>query len=202
VNTQKSQQGGSSESLERLIETLDLSTLQKQYMKSRWLDQVTYMSKRSRETRNWYYRLRMTAIIGSVVVPILLGLQPNIKDSKVDLRWLTIGLSGIVAVSTAVEEFFHFGDRWRHFRHATETLKTQGWQFSQLGGLYSAYPTHQAAFQSFTTHVETLLQDENRLFISEVVNEKTKGETSAGTSTVIQRISSDKSKSSDPANLD
>ncbi len=202
MDTQKSQQGGSGESLERLIETLDLSTLQKQYMKSRWLDQLTYMSKRSRETRNWYYRLRMTAIIGSIVVPILLGLQPNIKDSKVDLRWLTIGLSGIVAVSTAVEEFFHFGDRWRHFRHTTEALKTQGWQFSQLGGLYSAYPTHQAAFQSFTTHVETLLQDENKLFVSEVVNEKTKGEASAETSTVIQHISSDKSKSSDPVKLD
>jgi Protein of unknown function (DUF4231) len=202
VNTQKSQQGGSSESLERLIETLDLSTLQKQYMKSRWLDQVTYMSKRSRETRNWYYRLRMTAIIGSVVVPILLGLQPNIKDSKVDLRWLTIGLSGIVAVSTAVEEFFHFGDRWRHFRRTTETLKTQGWQFSQLGGLYSAYPTHQAAFRSFTTHIEVLLQHENEVFVSEVMKERIKGEAGIDLASSVQPVSVGNIKTSDLEKLD
>jgi hypothetical protein len=202
VDTHKSQQGGSGESLERLIETLDLSTLQKQYMKLRWLDQVTYMSKRSRETRNWYYRLRMTAIIGSVVVPILLGLQPNIKNSKVDLRWLTIGLSGIVAVSTAVEEFFHFGDRWRHFRRTTEALKTQGWQFSQLGGLYNAYPTHEAAFQSFTTYIEMLLQHENEVFVSEVMKEKIKGETDIDLGSSVQPVSVDNIKTSDLEKLD
>jgi hypothetical protein len=170
MTTQKPQQQGSHQTLAELIESLELSNLQKQYMRSRWLDQLSYMSRRSRETRNWYYRLRITAIVGSVVVPILLGVQQT--NSKDFLRWGTIGLSGVVAVSAAVEEFFHFGDRWRHFRQTAEALKTQGWQFSQLGGLYSAYPNHQAAFQSFTTHVEMLLQHENEVFVSEVVKEK------------------------------
>jgi Protein of unknown function (DUF4231) len=187
METQKLQQGSSREGLDQLIETLKLSELQKQYMRSRWLDQVSYMSRRSRETRGWYYRLRMTAIIGSVIVPIMLGLQqPNTQSSRFDSRWLTIGLSGIVAISTAVEEFFHFGDRWRHFRHTTEALKTQGWQFSQLGGVYSAYPTHEAAFQSFTTHVETLLQQENKLFVSEVVKEKAKEEGKSNASFLLK----------------
>ncbi len=194
MTIQESKQQRSHQTLAELIESLELSNLQKQYMQSRWLDQLSYMSRRARETRNWYYRLRITAIVGSVVVPILLGVQQT--NSKDFLRWATIGLSGVVAVSAAVEEFFHFGDRWRHFRQTAEALKAQGWQFSQLGGLYGEYPSHQAAFQSFTTHVETLLQHENEVFVSEVVKEKPKENSVPDRDKSAQHTSSQKSDAS------
>jgi Protein of unknown function (DUF4231) len=171
MSAQLSRSIASKQELEQLIDVLELSDLQKKYMRSRWLEQAHYMSLRARQTHNWYYRLRMTAIIGSVIVPIMLGIQqPKDGNAKFDLHWLTIGLSGVVAISVAVEEFFHYGDRRRHFRQTAESLKSQGWQFSQLSGLYSIYPSHQAAFPSFTTYVETLLQNENemRQFKSEV----------------------------------
>lgn len=115
---QKSNREGSRQSLETLIEALELSDLQKHFLRSRWLEQVSWMGGKARENRDLYYRWRLIAIIGGIIVPILVSL--NISDNSPDknwtlaVRWLTIGLSGVVAVSSAVEEFFHYGDRWRH----------------------------------------------------------------------------------------
>lgn len=121
--SQDSNRTTSKQSLEKLIETLELSELQKQFLRSRWLEQISWMGGRARDARNWYYRLRLTAIIGGIIVPILVGLNINDKNVAPYVRWGTIALSGVVAISSAVEEFFHYGDRWRHYRHTTESLK-------------------------------------------------------------------------------
>jgi len=175
---QKSNREGSRQSLETLIEALELSDLQKHFLRSRWLEQVSWMGGKARENRDLYYRWRLIAIIGGIIVPILVSL--NISDNSPDknwtlaVRWLTIGLSGVVAVSSAVEEFFHYGDRWRHYRHRLESLKTQGWQFSQLSGLYSDYKSHKEAFPNFAAQVEDILQRDVNVYITEVVREKEK----------------------------
>ncbi|MBW4631678.1 MAG: DUF4231 domain-containing protein [Iphinoe sp. HA4291-MV1] len=163
------------QSLEKLIETLELSDLQKHFLRSRWLEQVSWMGGRARHNRDWYYRLRLTAIIGGIIVPILVGL--NVSDNKnlvSSVRWVTIGLGGVVAISSAVEEFFHYGERWRHYRHTTESLKTQGWQFSQLSGLYSSYKSHQEAFPHFATQVEDILQRDVEVYVTQVVQKREK----------------------------
>jgi protein subunit release factor A len=90
------------------------------------------------------------------------------------VRWGTVGLGAVVAISSAVEEFFHYGDRWRHYRHTTESLKTQGWQFSQLSGLYSGYKSHQEAFSNFATQIEDILQRDVDVYVTEVVYKKEK----------------------------
>ena len=128
MSSQDSNRTSSKQSLEKLIETLELSELQKQFLRSRWLEQISWMGGRARNARDWYYRLRLTAIIAGIIVPILVSL--NTSDNKnfaSYVRWGTVGLGAVVAISSAVEEFFHYGDRWRHYRHTTESLKTQGW---------------------------------------------------------------------------
>ena len=175
MSSQDSNRTSSKQSLEKLIETLELSDLQKQFLRSRWLEQISWMGGRARDARNWYYRLRLTAIIGGIIVPILVGL--NTSDNKnfaSYVRWGTVGLGAVVAISSAVEEFFHYGDRWRHYRHTTESLKTQGWQFSQLSGLYSGYKSHQEAFPNFATQIEDILQRDVDVYVTEVVYKKEK----------------------------
>ncbi|MGH2416137.1 MAG: DUF4231 domain-containing protein [Microcystaceae cyanobacterium] len=162
------------QSLEKLIETLELSDLQKHFLRSRWLEQVSWMGERAKQARNWYYRLRLTAIIGGIIVPILVGLNINDRNVALSVRWSTVGLSGVVAISSALEEFFRYGDRWRHYRHTSESLKTQGWQFSQLSGLYSDYKSHQEAFSNFATHIEDILQRDVEVYVTEVVQKKEK----------------------------
>jgi hypothetical protein len=176
---QNSNRGESKQSLEALIEALELSDLQKHFLRSRWLEQISWMGGRSRNARNWYYKLRLTAIIGGIIVPILVGLNTSdrsLNQNAAAVRWFTIGLSGVVAVSAAVEEFFHFGDRWRHYRRTAESLKTQGWQFSQLSGLYNGYKSHQEAFSNFAAQVEDILQRDVDIYVTEVVRENKKGQ--------------------------
>lgn len=51
-------------------------------------------------------------------------------------------------------------------------MKIQGWQFSQLSGLYSGSESHQQAFPRFVLQVEDILQRDVEAYISKVVQEK------------------------------
>ncbi|MEO1208642.1 MAG: DUF4231 domain-containing protein [Cyanobacteria bacterium J06638_20] len=159
--------------LSTLFDLIELKDNQKQYMRGRWMDQVLWMEGRAVRARDWYYRLRLTTIIGGVIIPILvsLNLGGNQRNLSIAVRSVTISLGGIVAVSSAIEEFFHYGERWRHYRRSVESLKTQGWQFSQLTGIYGNYKTHSDAFRAFTMQVEDIVQRDVEIYASKVVDE-------------------------------
>jgi Protein of unknown function (DUF4231) len=162
----------------RTIDRLTLSELQKDFLRSRWLDQILWMEGRASESRNLYYRLRLTTILGGVLVPILISLNSGEgmpKEVSTALRYTTIGLGAIVAASSAVEEFFHCGERWRHYRRSAESLKAQGWQFFQLTGSYATYNktgSHQDAFVLFSSQVEEIIQRDVETYSTQVAQEK------------------------------
>lgn len=157
------------EDFNELFGQLELTSVQRKFLTSRWLDQVLWMEKKAGVCRDRHYRLRLSAIIFGVIVPILIGI--NVGDNE-RLRqtkdYVTIGLSTIVAVSAAVEEFFHYGERWFHYRRTVESLKTYGWQFSQLSGRYAKYPTHTSAFQDFANQVEEVIQRDVEVYVTQV----------------------------------
>ncbi|ASC71858.1 uncharacterized protein XM38_028120 [Halomicronema hongdechloris C2206] len=155
----------------QLFDALNLDDIQRHYLRSRWLDQVIWMEKKAAFCRDWYYRLRLTAITLGIIVPILLGLEfTNPRASQVK-KYLAIGLSGVVAVSAAIEEFFHYGERWYHYRRTVESLKTHGWQFSQLSGQYSDYDTCKAAFDDFTDQIEELIQRDVEIYVTQIAQQ-------------------------------
>jgi hypothetical protein len=161
--------------LDQLISALDLGELQKHSLRSRWLYQVLWMEKKASHCQRWHYILRLIAIIGGVIVPALVGL--NLTGNQVatsSIQWTTFGLSMIVAISVATEEFFHFGERWRHYRSTAERLKIEGWQFFQLAGPYQNFKEHKEAYSSFATRTESIHQQEVDVYITEVVREKKK----------------------------
>jgi hypothetical protein len=149
-----------------LIDKLELSDLQKRFLHSRWLDQVVWMEGAADGNRMGYYALRLTAIVGAVIVPALVSLNLPI------LRYIIIILSLLVAISTAVEQFLHFGERWRHYRRTVELLKSEGWQFFQKSGRYKDYKSHTQAYSTFAAQVETISQLEVEVYITKVVPEK------------------------------
>ena len=61
----------------KLIYELELSDLQKQFMKSRWLDQVLWLEARAKSAKKWSTRLRLTTIIGGVLIPAFVSLNFN-----------------------------------------------------------------------------------------------------------------------------
>ena len=123
-----------------MLDGLDLPDLCKQSLKSRWLDQVIWADKKADQCRRWYYRLRLTTIVGGVLLPALVGLNSQFGDKNDTWsKWFPyapFALSQIIAVSAAAEEFLRFGERWREYRQLAEDLKAEGWEYLQLSGPY------------------------------------------------------------------
>ncbi|AUB36736.1 Protein of unknown function DUF4231 [Nostoc flagelliforme CCNUN1] len=160
-----------------LFEGMKLGDVQKHFLRSRWLDQVLWMERKANFSRDRHYFLRITTIVGGVILPALVSLNINttlqVNNRARDvIIWSTFGLSQIVAISAAIEEFFHYGERWRHYRRTVESLKSQGWQFSQLTGPYRNYTSHEQAFNLFAGNVEDIIQRDVEIYSTQVVQEK------------------------------
>ena len=127
------------------------------------------MDERAWDSVRWYYILRLTTIIGGVIVPALVSL--NVGDgAAAAIQTMTFVVSLVVALSAAVEEFFHYGERWRHYRRTVELLKSEGWQFFQLSGPY-ANMTHVQAYPALAARVEDLSHEEVETYMTQVVKE-------------------------------
>jgi hypothetical protein len=154
-----------------LIDALALTDLQKHFLRSRWLDQVLWMEGRADSARTWYYVLRLTAIILGVVIPVLVGL--NVEAALgVILRYGIVILGLLVAISGALEEFFRYGERWRHYRQTVEWLKIEGWRFFQLSDPYRRYKTHAEAYPILADRIEDLIRQDVNVYVSEIVRSK------------------------------
>lgn len=154
-----------------IIDQLDLSEFQKKSMKSRWLDQLSWLSGKAKHSQKWYYRLRLTTIVGGVVIPALVSL--NIADSKTReyAIWFTFGISQMVAISASIDEFFHYGDLRLQYRKTSEALKAEGWQFFQLTGPYQTTTSHSQAYVQFSGRVESIIQNDVQGF-TELLKQK------------------------------
>ncbi|MDP9234861.1 MAG: DUF4231 domain-containing protein [Actinomycetota bacterium] len=163
--------------LEATIVSLDLPPREKTFLHLRWLDQVLWMERAADSARNRYYALRLTTIIGGVIVPALVSYNVNNVNVGHHVPWPTVVLSLVVAVSAAVEEFFHYGERWRHYRRTVERLKEEGWQFFQLTGNYRRFHGSYAdAYPQFAQRIETLLQSDVNAYMKQVAQDKKEGE--------------------------
>ncbi|MEA5627492.1 DUF4231 domain-containing protein [Nostoc sp. UHCC 0251] len=151
-----------------LIDQLDLSDLRKDFLKNRWLDQVMWLEGRATKERNAHHNLRMITIIGGVIVPALIGFQKGNQKWQEIVGWSAFGLSQVVAVSAAVEEFFGHGEKYRSYRNTAEGLKIEGWQFFQMAGPYRQFNAHSDAYTIFAERVEQYIQQDLQGFISQL----------------------------------
>ena len=155
-----------------LIDGIDLSEMQKRFIKARWLDQVLWLDKRANQCRNHYYALRMMTIIGGVIVPALVGINSSDGKIRVALGWTAFGLSQVVAISAAVEELFQYGKHYTQYRNTAEAMKIEGWQFLQLSGPYRRVENHTQAFTQFSSRVEVLIRKDVQGYISELEHDQ------------------------------
>jgi hypothetical protein len=153
-----------------LIGELRLSELRRRFLRSRWLDQLLWVEGRATRNRNRYYFWRLITILGGVTVPALVTSNLN-GPARAPLSWATFAVSLLVAISAAVEGFFRYGERWRHYRRTAELLKTEGWQFFQLTGFYRRHTTHASAYPLFASRVEDILQQDIDAYITTVAAE-------------------------------
>ena len=158
-----------------LVDELGVDGHRKRFLKSRWLDQVIWTEGKANHARNRYYLLRLTTIVGALLVPALVSLNPSDETLDDAARIATWVVSLIVAASAAIEQFFHYGDRWRNYRRTAERLKAEGWLYLQLSGPYAGNgATHAAAYSAFAIRVEELIQADVDAYLTEVAVEKEK----------------------------
>jgi len=154
--------------LDALVESLRLGPEQDHFVRSRWLENVLWMEAAAQRTRTRYYALRLTTVIGAVIVPALVSINA-IGGAEMAITWLTFAVSLVVAVSAAVEGFFRFGERWRHYRSLVEELKSEGWDFYELSGPYRANgASRETAFPTFVERVNAVLRRETQAYIAEI----------------------------------
>ncbi len=109
--------------------------------------------------------------MGGILIPALVSLDLSGITGSI-FRYLSIIIGLIVAISAALEQFFNYGERWRHYRRTVETLKIEGWKFFQLSDNYQNYRNHSDAYPAFAELVEDVIQRDVEVFITEVVKEK------------------------------
>ena len=178
-----------------LVDQLDLEPLQKEFLRRRWLDQVGWLENRAASCQRWHHRLRLITIVGGVIIPALVGLNVS-GDVSERIRWTAFGLGLLVALAAAIEGFFHFSDRWPHYRRTAELLKSEGWQFLQLSGLYAGAGNHTGAYPLFAAQVEALIQRDVDVYFTAVVAEPNqrggtqKGEQPAEAGSTVDRSGS------------
>jgi Protein of unknown function (DUF4231) len=149
-----------------IIDKLDLSELQKDYLKKRWLDQVLWLEKRAGQMRDLHQRLRMSAIVLGALIPVLVTFNFETKlDHVVKAFLATAGAS--VTIVSALEGFGQYGNRWYSYRKSVELMKSHGWQFFEKTGSYRTYSNHADAFSSFSDRIEEIIQQDVQVYTAE-----------------------------------
>jgi hypothetical protein len=161
------------EEMRSLIARMEITDEQRQFLRSRWLDQVLYMGDRASDAKRRYYAFRLTTVVGGVIVPALISISlagAGRFDSNLDfgMRLLTFVVSAMVAITASVEGFMHYGERWRHYRVNAELLKSEGWQYLTASGAYRRVTDPEQAFQTFAARVEEVLRDDVDGFMTQV----------------------------------
>jgi hypothetical protein len=159
-----------------LLDEFDLNERQRRFVRSRWLDQVSWFDAKAKQAQRRYYVLRLVAIVGGLIVPALVSLNIHRDTVASTIAWTTFALSLVVGIAVAVDGFFNYGGRWRQYRRTAELLKGHGWQYFELIGVYSGYRTHRAAFPRFAAAVEALIAEDVEAYLSKVMREEQHGE--------------------------
>jgi hypothetical protein len=165
------------QNLTAVIEVLELPDLQKQFLCSRWLDQILWMDYKANGTHFWYNVMRAITLLGGVFVPVLVGLNVASTPGQFSndplmaglIKWGPIIISPIVAVSATLMSSYRFGERWQHYRQIEELLKIEGWRFIQQTDYYRRYASHLDAYPAFASRVERILKSDVQTYFAEIV---------------------------------
>lgn len=150
------------------IEKLPVSDLHREAVRSRWLDQVVWMNGRANSARRRYQVLRLTTVVGGVIVPAMISVSLGQTTTDPTLRLATFLVSLLVAVTAAVEGFAQYGDRWRNYRRTVEQLKSEGWQYFLGLGSYRKIADGEEAFRVFASRVEAIIAEDVQGYMESV----------------------------------
>lgn len=139
------------------VENAELTTEQKVYFITRYMDLVQRYRHKYHRVNVLYNTLRLMVMVGSIFIPALLTLQ---KDPTTIISettyWIVFGLSLCVTLSNSLLELFNVAALNTKYWLHVHRLEMEGWQFLHLSESYSRFENIQEAFIKFSSKVEKL----------------------------------------------
>lgn len=128
------------------------------YIEHRWYSQWSFFDNKASQNKNRYYRTQLIVGIGSVTVPVLVGINATEPISSTVLYFTTVIISLAVAMATAVESLYTFGDNWRSYRSAAEEMRQEKSLYDVKAGRYA---NNQQSFIRFVERCEEIIAQQN-----------------------------------------
>jgi len=161
------------------------------YMEHRWHSEWSFFDKKATENKNLYHRYQWIIGVGSVAVPVLVGINPADATATQILYFLTVGISLAVAISAAIENIYKYGENWRSYRQAAEELKQEKSLYDARAGRYSE---RNGAFARFAEKVEEIIAQQNGRWVQ--TTEKQQAQAAEETQDILDNYRDDNANSS------
>ena len=155
------------EDFEHILSQLNLTLVQKEIIKSRYINIIEHVQKRVRIYSRMFYTGHIIITVGSLFVPALLSIQNSNYTSggtvfSMQIYWATFIISLLVTIFNGILALFKIDKKYYFLNTTLERLRTEGWQYIGLTGRYSGHligndtPTHQNQFVFFTHQIEKI----------------------------------------------
>jgi hypothetical protein len=162
---------GEIERLAAVLEPIDLPPERRAALLGRYLAYASWLDHAARRAQRTHYALRMTALIGGILLPAVAGLDAATGSAA--LRWVTAGIGVVVGATAALDGFLSARGRWLHYRSAAEALQAELWQYALLHGKhYEMAPSHAHAFPALATECEQFIATEVAGYLADATQEE------------------------------
>lgn len=151
---------------QNILNDLDLSTVQKQIIITRYLSILENFQRRSRNYSYLFFSGHFIITVGSLFVPALLSIQNSDKtftgnNVTVEVYWATFVISLLVTIFNGVLTLFKIDKKYYFLNTTLERLRSEGWQYFSLTGRYASHnnsqpTTHANQFLYFTHYIEKI----------------------------------------------
>ena len=163
---------------EIVILSMDLQEVQKQWLLSRWIP----LLKRHSVKANWalrsYRAIGLIKTLGGVLIPVTVSFMQSGNNIGFYTN-LTIIISLINTVATALEDFFDFGVRSAARRTAANTMEKLFWEFQALSGRYKGFTNQVDAFSQFVEDTEKVTFHAEEIYVR-TIKESASGDDDSG----------------------
>lgn len=158
---------------QNLLLNIDLSPVQKQIIRTRYINILENLQKRARNYGIMFYLGHIIITVGSLFVPALLSIQNSDKSYvyenihfSIHIYWTTFILSLCVTIFNGILTLFKIDKSYYFLNTTLERFRTEGWQYFSLTGRYAGdllkrkkkdtpvKPTYRNQFLFFMHHVE------------------------------------------------
>jgi hypothetical protein len=157
------------ERFSEIINKLDLTEVQKDIIRARYLPILHTFQRRATSYSRIYFSGHILMTLGSLFVPALLSIQYADTGTvlsgisfQVQIFWSTWVLSLLVTICNAILILFKIDKKYYFLNSTLERLRSEGWQYVQLTGKYSGHlinhttPTHDNQFIYFCHAIERI----------------------------------------------